>query len=231
MIALRKFKIILFVLVLALFASIANAVGPYPATSDIYVDGASTTQTTNPLILDGSDIGAGCNSWTVYLQWTGLGSVSEAISTATVSLVTGLIASSGGTGTLTLYETTDDSMPSGGIGPSLQSVPIGTEPSSGTTITFPTSAGLVTYLNTARTGDGTATFAVKWSACTSITLSFQDNSTGDPPLLSLFNSTPVTLTTFHAADTAPVNWPLYAGIAVIAILALTGAVALRRRSA
>lgn len=226
---------ILSVLVMLLAVSPVSAVGPYPVNSDIWVSTAGTQYTANPLQLKGDDTGGGCISSTAYLQWTGLTAVADEIAVASIGLTSSSAAMSKipTPGTLTVYGTSDDALPplsvDTGTVLSSKSFPAGNL-AAGTPIVFPSSAHLVSYLNTARTGDGKATFAILWTTCSAHLQGITDSSTATPPLLTLEDSNAVTLSSLAADDPAP-SWPLYAGLGAVALIVVAGLAISRRRTA
>ena len=108
--------------------------------------------------------------------------------------------------------------------------------------------GLVSYLETERGSDGIATLWVETTAATGSVFFAESNNTNlntscgtgagglyslAGPVLQLADTNDalaVTLRFFRATDSTP-GWPLIAGLAALAVVALVGAVVVRRRMA
>jgi hypothetical protein len=201
--------------------------------ADVWVDGTGAVITTNPMILNSSDIGGGCNqhNGTIYLQWD-LTSVIGETDSATIDLTAGTNSSHPSQATLTLYSTVGDgtwtdgggSVPS--IDQALSSVSLG--PGSipqGTLITFPSTQGLTDYINeqsstsgVAGDNDDTATFAVRFSSCSSDFQEIGDNTTASPPTLGLEGPTAVTLSSLDASGNHPRPLVVVTGAALLTAL-------------
>lgn len=184
---------------------------------------------------------------TTYLKWSLSGISGEAGPLTALVLNVNFVAS-GSNGNLELFRVADDtwneatitSSSAPALGASITSVPV---PGSTGPISI-AGVALAAYVNQesaytgggdVTAGDNTISLAIRITGCSNlsnvVTFDSKDKSGGVAPDLSVFNTTSVSLTTFHAADTAPVSWPLYAGLALLALLALTGTVVLRRRNA
>lgn len=221
--------LVLGILLLASLPRPGFAAESFPVSSDLWVDGASNTILTNPLFVVGSDIGAGCNqhNGTAYLQWKDLDKISQAIGSANIVLTAGADSNIPSSATMALYATVDDNMPPSGLGAILSSITISSKLTPGTEVNFPTSTSLITYLEGARTGDGVATFAVRWSTCSSHLQTFTDNSTRTPASLYLFDPNLVGAVTFAASAS---RWPFYLGLVALSLIAAAGVAWSRRRA-
>lgn len=181
----------------------------------------------------------------IYLRWDLSGiPVGSTVSSATLTLTTSPVVSGAGTSTtLELLQVTDDTWnetdnsTGPGYGTSIETKTVAfTSSTAGQTVVF-NSAALASWVQANRVGAGgndLVSMAVRINAgCTLLTIiTFEDReSASNKPDLQLQGTNAVSLTTFRASDSAPVSWPLYAGLAAVAALALIGAVALRRRSA
>ena len=208
--------------------------------ADVWVDGTGSVYTSNPMILNSSDIYAGCNqhNGTIYLQWDISSAVGEADS-ATVVLTAGTNSSHPQQATLALYSTIGDGTwtDGGGTVPSvdqaLSSVTLGQGAvPQGTLITFSSTQSLTDYINEQSSSSGvpgdnddTVTFAVRFSACSSDFQEITDNTTASPPTLSLEGPTAITIGAFGASGSRP--WlPISTG--AVLLIAVAVSLALRR---
>jgi hypothetical protein len=208
--------------------SLASAAATYPSSQAGMRDG-NANWLTAPILVNAQGGSGTCTtqSGTAFYQWD-LTAISDGSTINTASIAIPLTSSSIPVASdMTLYATTADTWPPtvGLLGDELSTVSLA---SGATTVTFPTSTALVNYVKTALT-DNTANFGIRWSACNgnSVVLNAQLNSTAQ---LTIDSTTAVTLSTLRTAGPA-VNWPLIAGLGVLAAVVIGGLAVSRRRAA
>ncbi len=255
----RLVGITLTVFILLLLASVAVSANRTVGHDTVWVDGGTGSNDAAYLFADGS--GAGCTTtMATYLQWDltdialdTLVNYVKVTLTANLSVLTtgaqlGIYALSD-----SWIETTpNESLPlPPALGTALKTISVANGINSPTALSFEGTGQadpLVTYVHNqiksagnGGTGDRIVSFAILFdSGCdtnSSSSVSFEDtensSDSGIPApdlLMTSSDSNAVNLRFFHAADSAP-NWPLIAGFATLAGLALFGAFALRRRLA
>lgn len=244
----KKAILVLQVIVLIfLLVGVASAAADNP--QDVTVDLAGGTADNSAILTVSSGNFGGCQqNSVVYLQW-GLANVNGAASVADATNKTALkvnvaLSLGAGDGKLGLYqvlndgwtETTIDPNNPPAVGTLIEEI---TTPGSGLA-TFSNQA-LADYINSQSAfvnavdtiaGDNKASFALQITGCANLndvlTMDSKENPAGTPPSLNLFGPTAVTLQNFRSVDPA-VNWPLYAGLGVLALLVIAGGAAFLRR--
>lgn len=244
----RSLRLLLIAVLLALLLpATASGVGPYPPIADdvaSLTDSAAAINNETSLGVTGSGPSGCTTALETFLKFdlTGIGTIGS----ATLTLRANFLSASGSL-TMRLYgvqgvdtgwtEGVGQILWAGRPGPRIDLGTTAAAVAAGNDLVFGTSPAFVSFLNGERTADGTATVIVTVDSCTttgSISQGFdsKEKVSGVDPLLALFGPTPVTLSTFHASDKAPLTWPLYAVIITLSILA-AGSVAyvVRRRLA
>jgi hypothetical protein len=152
---------------------------------------------------------------TAFYQW-GLSSISDAVTIGSVSISTPVTFASIPTASIvTLYGTTDDTWPPtvAGLAGALSTATLA---QGATTLTFPTSPALVTYVQQAL-ADNTANFGIRWSTCNQATGVIVADF-GLTAQLALVGTNSVELSGLSAQAGQVVNWPLIVGLAALALM-------------
>lgn len=219
-------------------------------TADMWVSGAGTVNSANPLIVTSSNVGAGCSTYngTAFLKFNISSISSEPVSdkmigSATLTVTTGTTSSIPAAASLALLSVSDDTwteaVGSPVVGSPLVTVTVGPgNLAPGTVVTFPSTPALVNFINQQSSSSGVSgddddvvSLAIRFTACTNVVLQqFQDRSTGTPPLLTLANPNAVTLGSFEAAEPAAPRGPFYLAFGVLATVLVGATYLLRRRA-
>lgn len=217
-------------------------------TDDAWVDASTTSFNTTSLIIQSSTPCAvtGATSWG-YLKWD-LNTITKQIGTANVSFVVSSVPTLGSqASTLSLVAVSDDAWNETNVGSvkpalgsTLSSVTFdpSNPPTQGSTLAFPSTPELLTFLNQQVANDPVgqkyASLGLVFSACSagapSIRFASKTNATYAGPKMDLVDPTAVALTTLEANQPAS-NWPLYIGLGALALLVLGGLLVYRRRVA
>jgi hypothetical protein len=239
----RKFSPIL--LALMLFAIAIAPVAAQSGTGDPIADTYVSTQapTTN---YDGNDLriegssgpGGGCSAVrTVYMKWD-LSTHNTPISNAVVVLTTTNVTSNAQGQTLRLSRVDNDNWTEGmtynsgrpDVGTEVATYVLGANPpATGTKIIFD-APGITTFVNEQIAGDKVASFALTFATCAASSLqAFDDIESGTTVGPSLEAPLAVGMTEVSAQQAT--SWPLYAGLAAVALVVVAGVAISRRRTA
>jgi MYXO-CTERM domain-containing protein len=212
-------------------ATMVGAAGPYNSSAGGTLDSVGGWNTSVIVAnAQGNQGACGTQNSTAYYQWN-LMTVSDSVTIGDASITIPIVSTTiNSPSVVTLYGTTADTWPPvlAGLGGALSTAPLA---QGATSVTFPTSGALVTYLQQAL-GDNTANFGVRWSVCNttgdfSAVFNIRFNSTAQ---LTLVGTNAVELTTLEAQQPAP-NLPIYIGLGALALLVLGGLLVYRRRVA
>ncbi len=207
---------------------------------DTWVDSSPTNYDDNgQLRMISTNAGASCTAaiGTLIQKDVSLAS-GPTVGTVTLDVVVNNNAV-GGSVTLELFEATADFNEttavgplSGWVGPSLNStVNLDASTPAGATLTFPSSAALVAYVQNAMDGDGNASFLIQMTSCPvgGHTLDLDERETGTAPVLNLQSPTAVHLVSMGTTHTAQTNMRRLFIAGVILLGAVTAVLRVRAR--
>jgi hypothetical protein len=236
----RLLAILVIVTLLGAFSTMAvsaAASGPPAADGWTDINAPDTVNNTVYLWIRGSTTACTVTNRT-YLRWD-LTSVSDGTTIASATLTLNANALSGDFTTarnVTLYQVATDSwnettltwnnQPA--IGSAIQTVQV----SATGQVAF-NAAGLASYLDTQAKGDNQASFALQMTGdCTSgsagVRFDSKETTSAALPNLAMSNPTAVDMS---AASAQRTSWPLYVGLAAVALFVVAGVMISRRRTA
>jgi len=240
----KTYRAVVLAIVLCLgMISIATA-ATGPAAVDMYtnINAADTaygqTDPNNLWITLSNTPGGDCTVTRITnLQWNLANLAGQTLGTASITLTRNGATSNAPNYVVGLYQLADNWTDASNWNTAPQpGAQIETKPfptSNGATVVF-NSTALVQYLQSQINGDGVASFAVRLvsstGTCSAVVSSVFNSSsmaTGQPTLAA-GTPTAVDMTTASAERT---SWPLYAGLAAVALVVVAGVMMSRRRTA
>lgn len=215
--------------------------------ADSWVDNTATNFGTATTVKVNSSAVGSCNvSWTTYMKWD-ISTVTQAIGSATIALTprfSSYSASAANPVTVSIFQAANDTWGEATINGTNAPAPTGnpltsfswTAPATvGTPVTFPNTTELTNYLNSvlpSNGGNGLVSVAIQVKSCGTgdarIDFDSKESTTGVKPALNLFKPNAVEVSSVSAQ---PATWPLYAGLAAVALFVVAGVVISRRRTA
>ena len=234
----------LVLLVLLLITSLffvfgASALNPYNVDQDTWVDGSTNNYNgSGSLRIFSSSAGTCSPALATLLQVDMTQIIQDTVGTVTLDVVVHTGTSVSGSVTLELFESTSDFDETTAAGPrtawvgsSLGStVNLDNTTPVGTTLTFPSTAAFVSYVEAARTGDGNASVVIQMTSCPlgAQSVELDERETGQAAQFSFWNPSNVSISNLNATS-APSHL-LWAAFGLILVLSSAALFYLRRRS-